>query len=105
MAASIDFQKPLEIVKDMFAMQAETINKTFELQQKSGQELLLFFQNEAQKAQGLKSPEDIVKFNVEANTALYNLIKNQNEAFTALAAEASQRTMTQLQKMGGAPKK
>ncbi len=100
MASPIDFQKPLEAVKDMFAMQAETINKTVELQQKTGQELLRFFQNEAEKAKALKTPEDILKFNVEANTALYNLIKNQSEAFTALATETSQKTMAQLQKMG-----
>jgi len=104
MASSIDFQKPLEMVKDMFAMQTETINRTFELQQQSGQELLQFFQSEAEKARDLKTPEDVVKFNVEANAALYNLLKNQTEAFTNLATEAGQKTMAKLQKMAPAKK-
>ena len=104
MTSPIDFQKPLEAVKDMFAMQAETINKTVALQQKSGQELMQFFQMEAEKAKVLKTPEDVVKFNVEANSALFNLIKHQNEAFTALAAEAGQKTLEQLQKMGAGQK-
>ncbi len=100
MSAAIDFQKPLDTVKALFATQVETINKSVELQKKSGEELLKFFQGEAEKAKQLKTPEDVVKFNIESNTALFALIKSQGEAFTALANEASQNALVQLQKLG-----
>lgn len=92
-----DFQKPLETVKALMAIQAETIGKSLELQKKSGEELMKFFQTEAEKARALKSPEDLIKYNVDANTALFGLLKSQGEAFTALATEASQATMSKLQ--------
>lgn len=95
-----DFQKPLEAVKALMALQAETIGKSFELQKKSGEQLMSFFQTEAEKAKGLKTPEELIKFNVDANTALFGLIKAQGEAFTALATQASQATMAKLQGFG-----
>lgn len=97
MTQPLDFQKPLEAVKALMSIQAETIGKSLELQKKSGEELMKFFQTEAEKARALKSPEDLIKFNVDANTALFGLIKAQGEAFTALATEASQATLAKLQ--------
>jgi hypothetical protein len=100
MTAKIDFQKPVEAVQSLMAMQAEAIAKSIELQKKSGEELMAFFQAEAEKAKGLKTPEDVVKFNVDANTRLFGLMKSQGEAFAALATSASQNAMAQFQKFG-----
>lgn len=97
MSNPLDFQKPLETVKALMSIQAETIGKSLELQKKSGEELMKFFQTEAEKARSLKGPEDLIKFNVDANTALFGLIKAQGEAFTALATEASQAALAKLQ--------
>lgn len=100
MSAKLDFQKPVEAIQTLMAMQAEAIGKSIELQKKSGEELMAFFQTEVEKAKALKTPEDVVKFNVDANTRLFNLMKSQGEAFTALATEASQNAMAQFQKFG-----
>lgn len=97
---NFDFQKPIEAVQSLMAMQAEIIGKSIELQKKSGEQLMAFFKTEAEKAKTLKTPEDVVKFNVDANTALFNLMKAQGEAFTALATSASSSAMAQLQKLG-----
>ena len=100
MNTNFDFQKPLETVKALMAMQAEVIGKTIELQKKSGEQLMAFFKAEAEKAKTVKTPEELVKFNVDANTALFNLMKSQGEAFTALAVGASNSAMDQLQTLG-----
>lgn len=99
MKTNFDFQKPIEAVQALMAMQAEVIGKTIELQKKSGEQLVAFFQAEAEKAKKLKTPEDVVKFNVDANTALFNLMKSQGEAFTALATGASTTAMAPFQKL------
>lgn len=93
MNTNFDFQKPVEAVQALMAMQAEVIGKTIELQKKSGEELMAFFKAEGEKAKSLKTPEDVVKFNVNANTALFNLMKSQGEAFTALATAAGSTAM------------
>ncbi|MGL1833573.1 hypothetical protein ACKVEX_08200 [Rhodocyclaceae bacterium SMB388] len=100
MTTKLDFQKPVEAIQALMAMQAEAIGKSIELQKKSGEELMAFFQSEVEKAKSLKTPEDVVKFNVDANTRLFNLMKSQGEAFTALATQASQTAMAQFQKLG-----
>ena len=100
MNANLDLQKPIEAVQALLATQAEAINKAIELQKKSGEQLMAFFAAEAEKAKGLKNPEELIKFSVDANTGLFNLMKGQGEAFSALATEASNATMAQLQKLG-----
>ena len=100
MNTSFDFKNPMEAIQALMAKQAETIGKTIELQKKSGEELMAFFQTEAEKAKNLKTPEEVIKFNVDANTALFGLLKAQGEAFTKLASEASQSAMAQFQKLG-----
>lgn len=100
MTSTVDFQKPVETIKSLIALQTETLNKTVELQKKSGEELVNFFKSEAEKAKSLKTPEDIIKFNVEANTSLYNLLKAQGEAFTALASESGKTVMAEMQSFG-----
>ena len=100
MNANFDFKNPMEAVQSLMAMQAETIGKSIELQKKSGEQLMAFFQAEAEKAKNLKTPEEVIKFNVDANTALFNLLKAQGEAFTQLASEASQAAMAKIQNLG-----
>lgn len=97
MTNTIDFQKPVEAMKNLIAVQTEVLNKTVELQKKSGEELVSFFKTEAEKAKSLKTPEEVVKFNVDANTGLYNLLKAQGEAFTALATESSKTVVAEIQ--------
>ena len=99
MTATIDFQKSFDSVKTLMEMQAATISKSVELQKKSGEQLASFFQSEAEKAQSLKTPEDVVKFNVEANTALFELLKAQGEAFSELAKEAGEEAMAEVSKL------
>lgn len=99
MTNTIDFQKSFDSVKSLMEMQAAAISKSVELQKKSGEELAAFFKTEAEKAQGLKTPEDVVKFNVEANTALFELLKAQGEAFSELAKEAGETAMAEVAKM------
>jgi len=100
MTTNFDFKNPMEAVQALMAMQAETIGKSIELQKKSGEQLMAFFQTEAEKAKSLKTPEEVIKFNVDANTALFNLLKAQGEAFTALASDAGKAAMAQFQKLG-----
>ena len=100
MNTNFDFKNPMEAVQALMAMQAETIGKSIELQKKSGEQLMAFFQAEAEKAKNLKTPEEVIKFNVDANTALFNLLKAQGEAFTVLASEASTAAMAQFPKLG-----
>ena len=99
MTNTFDFQKSFDSVKNLMEMQAATISKSVELQKKSGEELAAFFKTEAEKAQSLKTPEDVVKFNVEANTALFELLKSQGEAFTELAKEAGENAMAEVSKL------
>ncbi|EXJ09846.1 hypothetical protein [Nitrincola nitratireducens] len=80
MTNTVDFQKPVEAVKSLIALQTETLTKTVELQKKAGEDLVAFFKAEAEKAKTLKTPEDLIKFNTEANTSLFNLLKSQGEA-------------------------
>jgi uroporphyrinogen-III decarboxylase len=100
MTNTVDFQKPVEAVKSLIALQTETLTKTVELQKKAGEDLVAFFKSEAEKAKTLKTPEDLIKFNTEANTSLFNLLKAQGEAFTALATESSKTIVAQVQSFG-----
>ncbi len=100
MSAKTDFQNPIEAVQALMAIQAQTIGKSIELQKKAGEELMAFFQTEAQKAAKLKTPEELVRFNVDANTALFKLLQAQGEAFTALATEVGQTAMAKFQAAG-----
>ncbi|MCD8514029.1 MAG: hypothetical protein LRY63_12510 [Nitrincola sp.] len=45
MTSAVDFQKPVEAVKSLIALQTETLTKTVELQKKSGEELVAFFKD------------------------------------------------------------
>lgn len=99
MNANVDFQKPFNAVQKLMSLQADAVTKAFEQQQKSGQELTNFFQKEAEKAKSLKTPEDVVKFNIEANTSLFELLKAQGEAFTSIANEAREAAVAELNTM------
>ncbi|MBU0601742.1 MAG: hypothetical protein KKD25_04990 [Gammaproteobacteria bacterium] len=100
MTAKPDFKNPIEAVQTLMAMQAATISKSIELQKKSGEELMAFFQTEAQKVTQLKTPEELLRFNIEANTALFKLLKAQGEAFTAFATEAGTAAFSSFKGMG-----
>ena len=100
MTTKPDFQKPMEAVQTLMAIQAQTIAKSIELQKKSSEELMAFFQSEAQKAASLKTPEELIRFNVEANTALFKLLQAQGQTFTAFATEAGQAAMASFKGLG-----
>ncbi len=95
MTAKIDMKNPMEAAQSLMAVQADAISKSIELQKKSGEQLVAFFQAEAEKAKNLKTPQDLVQFNVDCNTALFNLMKQQGEALTSLATEVSNAAVAQ----------
>lgn len=97
--ANIDFQKPFEAAQTLMGLQTAAITKTVELQKKSGEDLASFFKSEVEKAKELKTPQDFVQFNVESNKALFELLKSQGEAFTALAKESGEEAMAEIQKL------
>ncbi|MCO4757722.1 MAG: hypothetical protein KC477_06845 [Oceanospirillaceae bacterium] len=96
MTNNADFQKPFEAVKTLMTIQADAISKSVAQQQKSGEELTSFFKAEAEKAKELKTPEDVIKFNMDANKALFELMKAQGEAFTAIANSAREAAMSEV---------
>ena len=83
-----DLMKPFESVKALMTMQADVISKTVAQQQKASQVIAGFFQEEAKKAQELKSPEELVQFNMDTSKALFDLLKTQGAEFTTIAEEA-----------------
>ncbi|WP_027856418.1 hypothetical protein [Marinobacterium jannaschii] len=99
MNANVDLQKPFEAVKTLMTIQAEAISKSVEQQKKSGEQLTAFFKTEAEKAQTLKTPEDVINYNINANKNLFELLKGQGEAFTAIATEAREAAMAEIEKM------
>ncbi|MCP4598845.1 hypothetical protein [Neptuniibacter sp.] len=99
MTNTVDFQKSFDAVQSLMNLQAAAITKSIEQQKKSGEELTSFFQSEAEKAKELKTPEELIKFNMEANKALFELLKSQGEAFTSIANETREAAMAELQSM------
>ena len=91
-----DLMKPFESVKALMTMQADVISKTVAQQQKATQMLAGFFQDEAKKAQELKSPEEMMQFNVETSKALFELLKSQGAEFTSIAEEARDSFMKEV---------
>lgn len=87
MNTRFDFQQQIELAQALVAMQVEAINKSVQLQQKSTHQLGAFLQAEAEKVCHLHSPEEVLKFNLLANTLLLGLLKSQGEAFSHLASE------------------
>lgn len=100
MTAKIDMKNPMEAAQSLMAVQIETINKSLELQKKGGEQLMAFFQAEAEKAKGLKTPQELVQFSIDCNTGLFNLMKTQGEALTALATDVSNTAMAQFKNVG-----
>ncbi|MGB0733908.1 MAG: hypothetical protein ACPGPF_09075 [Pontibacterium sp.] len=96
MTTTVDFQKSFDTVKSLMTIQAEAITKSLEQQKKSGEELTTFFKSEAEKAQTLKTPEELIKFNMDANTALYELLKTQGEAFATIATSAREAALAEV---------
>jgi len=95
-----DFMKPFESMKSLMTAQAEVISKTVSIQQKSGEELTTFFKEEMEKAQSLKTPEDVMKFNTDSTASLFELLKSQGEAFKGVAEDAQAAMMEEVSKLG-----
>ena len=94
---TIDFQKSFDAVQSLMNLQAAAITKSIEQQKLSGEQLTNFFKSEAEKAKDLKTPEELIKFNMDANKSLFELLKAQGEAFTSIANETREAAMTELQ--------
>ncbi|MFC6670850.1 hypothetical protein [Marinobacterium aestuariivivens] len=99
MTTKVDFQKPFEAVQTLMNIQVSAITKSVEQQKKTGEELASFFKTEVEKARELKSPEDVISYNVAANQALFELLKAQGEAFTAIANEAREAATAEFSKL------
>ena len=80
----------------LMAMQVDAINKSVQLQQRSTRQLGAFLQAEAEKVRHLHSPEELLKFNLQANTLLFGLLKSQGEAFSHLASETLASALEQI---------
>lgn len=96
---TFDLKKPFESAQALMGLQTTTVTKTVELQKKAAEELTEFFKAEAEKAKELKTPQDFIKFNLESNKALFELMKAQGEAFSALAKESSEETIAEMTKL------
>ncbi len=96
---SADFQKPFEAMQSLMNIQIAAITKSAEQQKKTGEELAAFFKVEVEKAKGLKSPEELIKFNVDTNTALFELLKGQGTTFAAIATEAQEAAKAEFSKL------
>ena len=96
---TFDFKKPFESAQTLMSLQTATITKTVELQKKSAEELADFFKTEVEKAKELKTPQEFVSFNIESNKSLYELLKAQVEAFSALAKESGEETISEIKKL------
>lgn len=94
---TIDFQKSFDAVQSLMNLQAAAITKSIEQQKLSGEQLTEFFKSEAEKAKDLKTPEELIKFNMDANKSLFELLKAQGEAFTSIANETREAALTELQ--------
>ena len=94
---TIDFQKSFDAVQSLMNLQAAAITKSIEQQKVSGEQLTNFFKSEAEKAKDLKTPEELIKFNMDANKSLFELLKAQGEAFTSIANETREAAMPELQ--------
>lgn len=99
MNTHLDFHRQIELAQTLMAMQMEAINKSVQLQQKSTHQLGAFLQAEAEKARQLHSPEEVLKFNLQANTLLFGLLKSQGEAFTHLASETVVSALEQMRRL------
>ncbi|GGO87846.1 hypothetical protein GCM10011348_41970 [Marinobacterium nitratireducens] len=99
MNASLNFKKSFEAVESLMNLQMGTINKSIELQKKSSDELANFFKGEAEKAQKLTTPDEVMAFNIESSKALFELLKSQGDAFTAVATEARVAATEELSKL------
>lgn len=99
MNTRFDYQQQIKLAQTLMAMQMEAINKSVQLQQKSTHQLGAFLQAEAEKARQLHSPEDVLKFNLQANTLLFGLLKSQGEAFTHLASETVVSALEQMRRL------
>lgn len=96
MDSGLDFQHQIELAQALMAMQVDAINKSVQLQQRSTRQLGAFLQAEAEKVRHLHSPEELLKFNLQANTLLFGLLKSQGEAFSHLASEALASALEQI---------
>lgn len=99
MNAKVSLKQTFEALESLMSLQVGTINQSIELQKKNSEQLIAFFKDEAEKAQGLKTPEEILSYNIEVNKALYELLKTQGEAFTTMASEAQEAAAAQIAKL------
>jgi hypothetical protein len=97
MTNPVDFQKSFDALQSLMNLQAAAITKSIEQQKKSGEQLTAFFKTEAERAKDLKTPEELIKFNMEANKSLFELLKGQGEAFTTIANETREAALTEIQ--------
>ncbi|NVK44652.1 MAG: hypothetical protein HWE39_25770 [Oceanospirillaceae bacterium] len=99
MNANLNIKKSFEAAESLMNLQMGTINKSVELQKKTGEELASFFKAEAEKAQKLSTPDEVLAFNIESSKALFELLKAQGEAFTTMANEARVAATEELSKL------
>ncbi len=98
MSTNATIKTAFETVQSLVELQTSTISQSIELQKKNGEELAAFFKSNAEKAQTLKTPQDLVAFNLDSSKALFEMLKAQGEAFSGLATKASEAAAEKLVK-------
>jgi hypothetical protein len=98
MSADATIKTAFETVQSLVDLQTSTISQSIELQKKNGEELAAFFKSNAEKAKSLKTPQELVTFNLDSSKALFEMIKTQGEAFSGLATKASEAAAAKLVK-------
>jgi hypothetical protein len=99
MSANATIKTAFETVQSLVELQTSTISDSIELQKKNGEELAAFFKANADKAQTLKTPQELVSFNLDSSKALFEMLKAQGEAFSGLATKASEAATADISKL------
>jgi len=87
---------PYDTVKALLSIQADAVNQSVELQKKATAELTAFFKVEVEKAKELKTPEQVLQYNIEANDALMMIMKSQSAAYAEIAEKAQQAALAEV---------
>lgn len=96
MSTNATIKTAFETVQSLVELQTSTISQSIALQKKNGEELAAFFKSNADKAKTLKTPQDLVTFNLDSSKALFEMLKAQGEAFSGLATKTSEAATAKL---------
>lgn len=95
----LDLHAPLLLAQSLLAAQQQVVSKSLLLQQKTSQQLCAFWMAEAEHACHLSTPQQLLKFQLQANRQWLGLMKSQGEAYSHLATETIAGMAAQLRRL------